>query len=319
MDITAIICTRNRAASLDRALQSAARLRIPTGLRWELLIIDNGSSDGTPAVVAAFADRLPVRHVFEPEAGLSNARNRGVAEARGALICWTDDDVELDPEWLAAYNDAALKFPDAAFFGGNITPSLEAPTPEWFALIVREPEMQNLLAARHFGRIPVPLAMRGGLMPFGANFAVRSAEQKRYLYDPSLGVSPLHRRLGEETQMILSISADGGTGWSVPASNVKHIIPATRQNRSYIWSYYRAVGETWALLSGRSSEMAIESKHRLFGIPLWVGRVAALHWWHSVIARVKGRDVEWLRNISISARHWGAAAYLMRNRNRAWQ
>lgn len=322
MDITAIICTRNRAASLERALQSATRLRVPPGLSWELLIVDNGSSDATPAVVAAFADRLPLRHVFEPVAGLSHARNRGVDEARGALICWTDDDVELDPEWLAAYNAAIRDFPDAAFFAGNVTPVLEGPTPAWFARIADAPELQGLMAVRNFDATPMPLSFKGGLLPYGANFAVRAAEQKQHLYDPALGVSPQQRRSGEEVQLILAIVASGGAGWSVPASNVRHIIPASRQTRGYIWYYYCALGETWALLSERQAEpnfmgRPIESRRRVFGMPVWVGRTAALSWCRSAIARCLGREAAWLRNNCHAARHWGAAAYLIDRQRKA--
>lgn len=322
MDISAIICTRNRAASLDRALTSATRLRVPPGLAWELIVVDNGSSDTTAAVVASFADRLPIRHVFEPVAGLSNARNRGVAEAQGALICWTDDDVELDPEWLAAYRDAAAAFPDAAFFAGNVTPVLEGPTPAWFASIADEPEMRHLLAARCFDAVPIPLSLQGGLLPYGANFAVRSAAQRQHSYDPALGVSPKHRRSGEETHLILAIIASGGSGWSVPASKVRHMIPAARQTRHYVWSYYRAIGETWALLSERRAEpnfmgRPIESRRRIFGMPVWVGRIAALSWCRSAIDRGLGREAAWLRNTCRAAYHWGAAAYMIDQRHEA--
>lgn len=319
MDITVIICTRNRAASLARALTSATQLRVPQGVTWELIVVDNGSSDSTPAVVASFADRLPIHHVFEPVAGLSNARNRGVAEAQGALICWTDDDVELDPEWLAAYHDAARAYPDAAFFGGNVTPVLEGPTPAWFARVADAPELQGLMAARRFDPVPVQLTFAGGVLPYGANFAVRAAEQKQHRYDTSLGVSPQHRRSGEETQLILAIIAAGGGGWSVPGANVRHIIPASRQTRDYIWSYYRSLGETWALLSEQQAEpnfmgRPLESRRRLFGMPVWVGRAAALLWCRSVIDRGLGREAAWLRNSCRSAYYWGAAAYLVDSR-----
>lgn len=319
MEISAIICTRNRAASLDRALTSATRLRIPPGLAWELIVVDNGSSDTTPAVVASFADRLPIRHVLESVAGLSNARNRGVAEAQGALICWTDDDVELDAEWLTAYRDAARAYPDAAFFAGNVTPVLEGPTPAWFASIAAEPGLQSLMASRSF-EASVPLSLAGGLLPYGANFAVRAAEQRRHHFDPALGVSPTHRRSGEETAMILAIIADGGTGWSVPGSRVRHMIPASRQTRDYIWSYYRAIGETWALLADRQANPnflgpPIERRRELFGVPLWVGRSAAVSLCKSALYRGLGREPEWLRTTRSAAYFWGAAAYLSRPRD----
>src|SRR5688500_3500637 len=97
MQVTVIICTRNRADQLRRTLESAAAVDTPEHVSWELLVVDNGSTDHTPEVVESFSGRLPIRRVSEPEAGLSNARNRGVAEAKGDYICWTDDDVLIDP------------------------------------------------------------------------------------------------------------------------------------------------------------------------------------------------------------------------------
>jgi len=103
MFVSVVVCTRNRADQLGEFLQSAAGLTVPPGLAWELIIVDNGSSDHTAEVVESFASQIPVRCVREDKAGLSNARNRGVDEAKGDYICWTDDDVKLDPKWLSAY------------------------------------------------------------------------------------------------------------------------------------------------------------------------------------------------------------------------
>jgi len=110
VEVTAIICTRNRATQLSQVLESASHLVVPPGLSWEFIVVDNGSSDNTADVVRRYAGRLPLRIVREEIPGLSNARNRGVAEARGDYICWTDDDVRLDPNWLAAYAAALRAF-----------------------------------------------------------------------------------------------------------------------------------------------------------------------------------------------------------------
>ena len=63
---------------------------------WELLIVDNGSTDHTSNIVTSFEDRLPVKRLWQPEPGLSNARNFGIRHAAGKYIIWTDDDVLLD-------------------------------------------------------------------------------------------------------------------------------------------------------------------------------------------------------------------------------
>lgn len=248
-EISVVVCTRNRAAQLEQFLTSMAALKVPAGLMWEVVVVDNGSTDNTAEVVEQFADRLPVRRAFEPEAGLSNARNRGVAEARGAYICWTDDDVELDDGWLAAYAAAFKRHPEADLFGGRILPVLEDPTPEWFGRLAHRWPLTPLLAERNFGDQPQPLDFAAGRIPWGANYAVRTSVQRRHAYDPKLGVSPLQKRLGEEAEVIFRIMSAGGAGWWVPGATVHHIIPAKRQSLAYLREYYFASGETIAYLA----------------------------------------------------------------------
>jgi glycosyltransferase involved in cell wall biosynthesis len=247
-EITIVICTRDRAAQLASVLSSACRFSVPGGLVWEVCIVDNGSSDNTREVVEGFADRLPIRYIREDVAGLSNARNRGVAEARGRYICWTDDDVELDEGWLAAYASAFQRHPEAVVFGGRILPKLEAPSPRWFAAVADRWPLSPLLAARDFGDEVSPLSLEDGRVPWGANFAVRAAEQRALRYDPKLGVSPTQRRLGEESEIVFKLLRDGGSGWWVPDAKVRHIIPIRRQRRAYIYEYFFAMGETFAYL-----------------------------------------------------------------------
>jgi glucosyl-dolichyl phosphate glucuronosyltransferase len=248
IDVTVIICTRNRAVQLASVLDSACKLIIPMDLRWEFIVVDNGSSDNTADVVAKYADRLPIRCVREDEAGLSNARNRGVVEAKGDYICWTDDDLVIDPEWLSAYAKAFKAHPEAAVFGGKIIPFLEPPTPVWLEKAKYEWPFNSLLAYRDLGGDVVPLKHVGNKLPYGANFAIRTLEQKRHRFNPELGVSPMHKRVGEESDVIYRIFKEGGNGWWVPDSKVTHIIPPKRQTLKYLYEYAFLGGETFAYL-----------------------------------------------------------------------
>ena len=225
-----------------------SQMAVPKGLAWELCVVDNGSTDATRQTVESFAGALPVRYASEPTAGLSHARNRAVAEARGEYICWTDDDVEIDPHWLEAYAAAFDRHPEAAVFGGRILPRLEAPTPRWFSAMRHLWPLQALLAERDFGDDPKLLSFKTKVVPWGANFALRMAEQRRHPYDDKLGVSPAQRRLGEEAEVMFRILRDGAVGWWVPQAKVHHIIPARRQSWAYIYEYFVAMGETQAYL-----------------------------------------------------------------------
>lgn len=252
MFITLLICTRNRRASLGRTLDSIARCRRPADLEWDVLVVDNGSSDGTRDEIEAFASKLPIRSVREETPGLSHARNTGVRNARGRYILWTDDDVLVDEGWLDAYRRAFLEHPEAAFFGGRVNPVLEPPTPSW--LTENLDLLEHLLAARDFGSEPFEIRDADERLPFGASFAVRAEEQRAHPFDTDLGVSPTMRRSGEETQVLRAILAEGGIGRWVPDACVQHLIPARRQTIAYVVEHYRAYGETAAYLAARRGE-----------------------------------------------------------------
>jgi glycosyltransferase involved in cell wall biosynthesis len=249
VDVTVIICTRNRADQLGKVLESACHLSIPPDLSWELIVVDNGSSDNSSELARGYSGRLPLRTVREERPGLSIARNRGTAEARGNYICWTDDDVLLDPGWLSAYVTAFHKRPEAAVFGGRIVPALESPTPAWFAAAQHTWPITTVLSKRDFSGEISPATFEQGHAPYGANFAVRALEQKQYQYSSDLGVSPLHRRVGEETDLIYRILKAGGRGWWVPEASVTHVIPPRRQTLRYVYEYFFLTGETSAHLS----------------------------------------------------------------------
>ena len=305
MQVTVIICTRNRADQLRRTLESAAAMEIPEHVSWELLVVDNGSTDHTPEVVESFTGRLPVRRVSEPNAGLSNARNRGVAEAKGDYICWTDDDVLIDPNWLAAYARAFVRHPEAAYFGGPIELVLEGSTPSW--LQDNRELFGPILAERRFGDVPLRLDVAADIIPYGANYAIRAREQRGHRYDPKLGVSPTQRRVGEETTVLAAIDEAGCTGWWVPDARVLHIIPEERQTLSYLSEYRRAAGETNAYLaehgppSIKRRSMPMHNE-RFGGAPLQLWTLMAGHFVLHRLLGLAGRR-------SAAARHYLRYAY----------
>ena len=114
--ITVALCTHNHADRLVRTLADLAQLKSPVS-PWEFLVIDNASTDTTPALLAASGWRLAdmdIRIVREEKLGLSNARNRALQEARGEYILFMDDDETPDPAWLTAYEEAMREHqPDA--------------------------------------------------------------------------------------------------------------------------------------------------------------------------------------------------------------
>lgn len=239
---TILICTRDRLASLATTLDTLCRMDA-VAAPWELLLVNNGAPGSLDALAARYAAQLPLRLVEAPEPGLSNARNVGVGAARGTYLVWTDDDTRVAPTFLVAYLAGFAAFPAAVLFAGRITPVLTDP-PRWFAAAASD--LHFLLAARDFGTEPIPLDSARDVLPFGASFAIRADVQRAHLYDPDLGVAPGRRRGGEETAVARAVLAAGHTGWYLPSAAVDHIIPPTRQTRSYVVHFYEAMGEAWA-------------------------------------------------------------------------
>ena len=120
--ISVVICTHNRAPLLRQHLRSLVRMTKPIGIEWEVLVVNNGCTDGTSSVIGENLSLLPLREVLEPVLGLSRARNTGVRESCGELVLFTDDDTVVDQGWLNAYISGSDSHPDASFFGGAIIP-----------------------------------------------------------------------------------------------------------------------------------------------------------------------------------------------------
>jgi glycosyltransferase involved in cell wall biosynthesis len=243
MDCSVVICTRNRAGRLAETLSSVARLIIPAGTTWEVVVVDNGSTDATADVIRSFEPSLPIRRVWEPKPGISNARNAGAAAAIGKYLVCTDDDVHVEPQWLAAFLDAFQSHPEAAIFGGKIIPEFLPPTPRWF-LKARD-HLHIVFGARDFGHDPVPLSLDGKI-PYGACYAIRGTEAKQFRYDPRLGRAPGRQRGGEETAFVEAMLKANHAGWWVPKAAVKHIIPPAMQTLDYVLQFYEGTGEEWA-------------------------------------------------------------------------
>jgi len=267
MLVTVAICTWNRSALLDQTLVRMRDLRIPVGTQWEVIVVNNNSTDDTEAICTRHeADgRLPLRLTNEPKQGHSNARNRGISEAKGDLIIWTDDDVRVEPNWIEAYCEAAANYPKAAFFGGTVKPDFAAPPPEWVANNI------EILAG------PYAIASYGedvrwlkrGEYPVGANMAFRSAIQKERPFDPMLGRVGKELTSCDETLYCKALEAAGYQGVWVGNAIVHHHVPQDRMTWDYIRRWYIGLGK----INGRVDPLP--TCQYWFDVPRYMWRVAA--------------------------------------------
>ena len=100
--VSVIVCTYNRSGSLLDTLDSLANMVVSKSVDWEVLVVDNNSTDDTKKITEAFIDRgnHHFRYLLEPVQGLSFARNRGINTSGGRILAFTDDDVLVDKNWL---------------------------------------------------------------------------------------------------------------------------------------------------------------------------------------------------------------------------
>lgn len=126
-----LICTRNRAASLQRTLGSVFAQRLDENFDYEVVVVDNGSSDGTRGVVDDFAARRPrhLRYHFEARPGLARARNAGLQAADGEVIAFTDDDVLVREDWLNEIRQQFESDQELGILTGRVLPAREGLQP----------------------------------------------------------------------------------------------------------------------------------------------------------------------------------------------
>lgn len=233
--ISVIIPTRNRASLLSRALLSLEGQIFPRE-RFEVVVIDNGSTDGTADLLTAHAIDLPnLRAVFEPEPGLHAGRHRGLREAHGDVIVFIDDDVEATPTWLAAIAEC---FADSqvVMVGGNNLPKFERAPPAWLARLWARPVN---------GGQAIPwlsiLRMPDGVYPidpcyvWGCNFAIRrSALVAARGFHPDAMPREMIRFRGDgETHVSRCVAALGLTCLFHSGATVFHFVDASRMTIAY--------------------------------------------------------------------------------------
>lgn len=245
MLFTVALCTWNRCASLRSALERLTQLET-VDVAWELVVIDNASTDNTSAVLAEAPSKLPMRTEREPRLGISHARNRAMSAARGRWILWLDDDVLVEPGWLRAYNRAVQRWPEAAFFGGPIEPSFEGEPPPWLSANLSQ--LAGVYAIRDLG--PESIELDRFRVPWGPNMAVRADVARQVPYDPQLGLAGRDRIGGVETHHLRKIIDLGHRGWWVPEARVRHVIGADRVTLSHVRSYFEGLGRRIGLTHG---------------------------------------------------------------------
>ena len=313
MRLSVVICTWNRCQLLRQTLEQMTKLAIPAGLEWEVLGVNNKCTDATDEVLAEFAGRLPLRRLYEGQAGKSHALNLAMREAQGEYLVYTDDDVLTDAHWLAEYDQAFRRWPQAALFGGPVEPWFAGTPPRWLEEAL--PIIESAYAVRRIAGAPAPIEPR--FVPFGANLAIRKQEQLRFPFDPAFGPRvelPAGGRAGvkvggEESMVLWKMLEAGCQGWWVPGARVRHYLAQERQTSAYLRDFYFGHG---VLLGRRALE-------RTEGVPrsrsmLWLDALAGDAKYAA--GKLLGRPTMWVKGLKKASIGRGKLAAL-RERGRS--
>jgi len=253
--ITVLICTFNRARLLEETLAALAAARAPERCDVEIVVVDNNSSDETPAVVehAALRGPWPVRYAMERRQGKSYALNRGLALARGEVLALTDDDVLPADDWLVRIVER-FRSGDIVFVFGKVLPRWEVPPPPEL-LSTRARDIWGPLALIDYGDEAThydAASFAERRLPIGANLAVRRDAMERIGgWRTDLGKVDNTLIAGEDHELCVRLFRAGlYAGLYDPAVVVRHFVPAGRLTRQYFRRWFYWHGRTMARMAG---------------------------------------------------------------------
>lgn len=241
--VSVVVCTRNRSAALTGALEAVLDVEYPAE-RWELIIVDNASTDDTPEIAWRVAETDPdrVRVITETEIGLSAARNAGVAAARAPLIAFIDDDAFPEPGWLEATVDG-FDPPDVMCVGGPVAPIIEGDLPQWF-----RGRFLPYLTVWDLG--DEVLDLRYNEVPRGANIAFRRSGLDRVGgFSPHLGRKGASLLSCEESELCLRFERAGDRTLYLPGARVRHVTPVGRLTPEWLQARFAAQGRSEAIVN----------------------------------------------------------------------
>ena len=274
MDLTLLVCTFNRSHDLRELLQTAVVQETDGTFSYEVLVVDNNSTDDTRAVVDAFLGRSDgkVRYLFEGRQGKSHALNSGLGAARGAIVNITDDDFILPPDWAKKIVAALAANPDRSFVGGKILPLWQGDVPRWLGR-----NMWSPIALVDYGDRPLPVDSGNQLCIIGCSFR-RADLEALDGYRSDLGVSKGLIGSVEDVEILQRLIKSGRHGLYLPDIFCHHKVQANRLTKAYYRRWHVGHGRFYALLR---DEVFERSPARLFDVPSHMyshAAAAALAW-----------------------------------------
>lgn len=259
-DISVVISTYNRAGTLQTALESLARQKV--GLEYEVVVVDNNSTDSTRQVVETLvAGGYPhLRYVFEPRQGASYGRNAGILASRAPLIAFTDDDLHVAAGWLATLYAALSDHPEVDYVGGKVLPTSTVDWPTW---VTRE--HWGPLALFDYGDRPFYVNFGRAVCLGTSNSAYRRSVFERVGYFDTRVQTAKRKSATEDHELQLRIWRSGGQGLWVPDAIVMSEVVSDRLTKTYHRQWQLRNGHFVAIMRDEAIEQT--RAVRLFDVP----------------------------------------------------
>ena len=267
-DVSVVISTYNRARSLVLTLERLVRQETPPGLNYEIIVVDNNSTDNTRALVEGVRSRgfKQLLYHFESRQGVSYGRNTGISIARAPIVAFTDDDNDVSPAWVATIKATFDTHPEVDVLGGPILPRWPLAPPRWL-----DRRHWSPLAIMDYGDRPFLSNAARPICFLTANLAVR-----RKTFERVGAFSPSFPR-GQDHEFLLRFWRAGGQAWYVPALVAYARIQPARLTRRYHREWHRRHGAAGASMRLQESIGPLGSLldapvggAALFGAPLFV-------------------------------------------------
>jgi glycosyltransferase involved in cell wall biosynthesis len=290
MDLTVAVCTYNGGSRLRRVLLPLMAARGAATEQFEILVVDNASTDDTPSIVESLSASGGLSYARETSLGLSHARNRALHDAVGEIVCFIDDDAVARPTWVE-HHRAAYREPNVHAAAGPVRLVWPGRAPAWFS-----PAFAEYYSGVDYGDRTV---LEPPDFPFGTNMSVR----RRVALDvggfnPELGRRGRGLRSFEETEFFMRLARMGGRIAYLPSAEVDHHVSSERM--SLRWVLRRAFANGYsATIAERVLGGALPTTNEHVDEPLARGGAVPVAAWYASRAAQRlglatGRAATWI-------------------------
>lgn len=260
VDITMLVCTYNRSSDLREMLETALTQETDGEFTYEVLVVDNNSTDDTRSVVEEFLTRgyENIRYLFESRQGKSYALNTGLNFVSSPIFTICDDDFALPKDWIKNIFAAFKAYPEVSFVSGKVLPAWQGKAPSWLT-----PEHWSAIALTNYGEKKFYADENNQICLLACSFRIADVKAVGG-YKPELGVTKNQIGGIEDFEILTRLWKSGRRGIYLPHIWFYHKVSSNRCTKKYHRLWHSGHGNFYAAMRGEEFERATE---RLFDVP----------------------------------------------------